>query len=837
MKVGIFQAIPKLKHYQMLTWLVAVIAVMTMSPVLSAANRTVELCTTIDGSESVVPGDFRLQLEGLASALLDKDTMPTDGSVTFSVVHFATDVRVEIPPTKIDSYDVAMELANKVLDIKQLELGWYTNIASGINTCAKQFNFNSQVQIIDIVTDGIHNQPGDPVASANAAVAMGVDAINTLAVGDLVDVNALRAMVRPQPAGSNLHEPGFFIHIPNYGVFADAIRAKIGAETGMHRPADYQSSMVNIGGGLCLTQVGDQLQVQNCNGGAQQQWALIGNYLLNPNGQCLTRSGNIITTSVCDLQNRGADQWWQLDGNKFTAPNQQCLTVVGDGLASGSRVSLETCDNKPTQRWNLSGTPLINIASERCLDVPDWSDNGKIVHTWDCHSNLNQRWILNGNKLINDHGRCLDVVAPVANQDGAQVQIWDCLSGENTANQNWSVNERGEIVNELGKCLDVDAGQLNINGGRVQTWGCSGQSNQQWQLFFKREYDGTIRGVVRDAVDSSAMAGVRADVVLNTVPVSNGFTGNDGNYNIGSVPTRQEISANFSRDGYIPARYNGINIQFGSSANLEPVLLVPNAYAGLGQITGLAVNDLSADGLEGVTLRLRAGINTKHGQVIAETVSGEGGAYNLQANGGNYTIEASRAGFVTNYVSVVVLGGEVRPNQHIGLTPVLGQGEIRVVLTWGQHPLDLDAHLTGPAADGGRFHVFWLPGQMGNVYGPPYAQLDVDDIFSYGPETITLSQSRLGGVYRYSVHDYTNRNQASSNGLARSGGQVRIYNEYGLLAVLNVPNKAGTLWTVFEIREGQLRLINEVSHESDSRSIRNSGYEENDLALINQFSK
>ncbi|MEK7991198.1 MAG: ricin-type beta-trefoil lectin domain protein [Thiotrichaceae bacterium] len=823
---------------QLLALMLLMMFVFAVNSNLHAANQSIELCTTLDGSESIAPGDFQIQLDGLAQALRDPTVVPQDGTVTISVVHFANEARVEVTPVTVTSAEVADQLALQVSNIKQEGLGQFTNIAQAIDLCTNQFSFNSELQTIDIVTDGIHNRNGDPIVSADNAIARGVDAINALGVGNQLDATKLRDMVRPQPASANLTQKGFFFQISNYELFVDAIRAKISAETGqIEQIADsYTSSMLSLGGGLCLASTDNAVQIQACNGDPNQQWVLVGNQFTNPIGQCLTSLNDAsLTIASC---NGDVTQAWSLQGTQLINGLGQCLAISAtDVYTDGSKAQTSECNSDDsTQAWSLSGTPFVN-GTGRCLDIPDWDANGKITYTWDCHAGKNQRWTLNGSRLVNDYGRCLDIHAPDAYNNGGQSQIWDCRNEADVINQTWTLNDKNELVNGTGKCLDVDAAQADANAAKVQNWDCNGQINQKWQFLFVSSYNGNLNGLVKNAVDLTGLNAVNVDVSVNTVLTSNNLSTADGSYNVGNVPTTQNVVAEFTKVDYIPAIYNDVNIQFGNSIALDQVLLIPNAYAGIGTMAGLAVNGITGGGLDAATLRLRSGMNTQTGAVVAETVSAVNGSYQLQANGGNYTLEASKVGFITNYTNVIILGGETRPEQNVTLVPILGFGEVRAVLTWGKTPSDLDAHVTGPLANDERFHIYWATGQRGSLDTTPYGLLDVDDIFSYGPETITLAQTNLAGVYRYSVHDYSNR-KVSSKGLANSGAQVNIYNEYGLIATLNVPNQSGTLWTVFEIREGNLRLINEVTSESDSRNVKRDAISiETDYDEINQLTK
>jgi uncharacterized protein YfaP (DUF2135 family) len=117
-----------------------------------------------------------------------------------------------------------------------------------------------------------------------------------------------------------------------------------------------------------------------------------------------------------------------------------------------------------------------------------------------------------------------------------------------------------------------------------------------------------------------------------------------------------------------------------------------------------------------------------------------------------------------------------------------------VVLTWGQQPVDLDAHLTGPNNAGGRFHLFF-----GNRTPVPYATLDLDDTSSFGPETVTVSSlngSFVGGTYNYYVNNFNgdaswNVSQAVVTVFQR-GGQVAQFPVSAASGSTSAPN-----WQVF----------------------------------------
>lgn len=134
------------------------------------------------------------------------------------------------------------------------------------------------------------------------------------------------------------------------------------------------------------------------------------------------------------------------------------------------------------------------------------------------------------------------------------------------------------------------------------------------------------------------------------------------------------------------------------------------------------------------------------------------------------------------------------------LSPVMHNLDgMRVVLTWGEAPADLDSHL---AFTGN--HIYFAH-QRGDE-----ANLDVDDTTSYGPETITLDRKHFGIGYVYAVHDYSHINVPGSHALADSGAKVFVYVGESLVRTYYVPmQQAGNLWTVFRLNgDGEFEDIN-----------------------------
>ncbi|RZN42403.1 tetratricopeptide repeat protein [Escherichia sp. E2593] len=137
------------------------------------------------------------------------------------------------------------------------------------------------------------------------------------------------------------------------------------------------------------------------------------------------------------------------------------------------------------------------------------------------------------------------------------------------------------------------------------------------------------------------------------------------------------------------------------------------------------------------------------------------------------------------------------------LSPVMTNLDgMRVVLSWGEKPFDLDSHLLFP---GGHIYFDSKDGADAN--------LDVDDTDSYGPETITISKKHFGESYIYAVQDYSNKGLPNSNYLSDSKAKVFVYVGSSLVRSYSVPvGERGNIWTVFKLNpNGEFEDINSVT--------------------------
>ena len=298
----------------------------------------------------------------------------------------------------------------------------------------------------------------------------------------------------------------------------------------------------------------------------------------------------------------------------------------------------------------------------------------------------------------------------------------------------------------------------------------------------------------------------------NTTPVITQTTDESGkfSFNVSEGDYRLVISAAGYRTltSYQQVKDNEIKYT-------EHILLMNNNQSGMGSAGGTVSNALTGRGISGVRLKLRNDWNNTSGPYVEgfETSTNSSGHYSVSnVPVGYYTVEASMNGYVTGYSNIIVLSENAKLDFDFTITPELAEDEIRIVLTWGASPSDLDSHLLGSTPSDGSFNVYYSDKHY-HYEGVEMANLDVDDTSSYGPETITILE-KIYGTYTYAVHNYSNKSSSNSTALSFSSAVVRVFIGSNQVAEYHVPtDQIGTYWTVFQIDDsGRIIPINTVSN-------------------------
>lgn len=147
-------------------------------------------------------------------------------------------------------------------------------------------------------------------------------------------------------------------------------------------------------------------------------------------------------------------------------------------------------------------------------------------------------------------------------------------------------------------------------------------------------------------------------------------------------------------------------------------------------------------------------------------------------------------GYLTNTVRNTASASDITLTDCLSLSQS-GAG-ITMKLTWGALPSDLDSHLITPAGD----HVYYS--SKGALALAPFANLDVDDTSSYGPEVVTITKLMVG-TYKYSVRNYSGY---ADGPIAQSGARVEVNIPGRALQLITPPttgeSSSTDYWNLFE---------------------------------------
>jgi len=159
------------------------------------------------------------------------------------------------------------------------------------------------------------------------------------------------------------------------------------------------------------------------------------------------------------------------------------------------------------------------------------------------------------------------------------------------------------------------------------------------------------------------------------------------------------------------------------------------------------------------------------GRVVGHSRTNSRGHFAINVGPGKYSAYVYKRGFVGVPVKLAVRPRQRRGRVALGMSPKFrSAGAVRFVLTWGNHPRDLDSHLTLP---GGKCKVIYFHRKCsGRKLG--LARLDLDATRGHGPETITIAKP-IKGSYSYSVKQFSH-----DGNFAHSHAKVMVFTGHGV---------------------------------------------------------
>lgn len=274
-------------------------------------------------------------------------------------------------------------------------------------------------------------------------------------------------------------------------------------------------------------------------------------------------------------------------------------------------------------------------------------------------------------------------------------------------------------------------------------------------------------------------------------------TNGDGYFAVEDV-TPGEYMLKISKSGYATIERTIEITGDDEILDLSIMEAVSEEWIGEGTASGMIYDVVSGAGIGDLTLNIKKEEEDKSvGQIRTDA---DGSYVTPKLEAGRYKIEilderglSQKETYSGAEFMVRVLGNTDIPNQDGTVSLPMEEGQIRIVLTWGETPEDLDSHLWCNGSQA-YYHIYF-EAQSYYTGNEMLANLDLDDTTSYGPETTTVNVDR-NSTYHFGVFNYTG---ADPEQLMYSGATVQVYTESAGVPsqTFQVPAGSGYYWDVF----------------------------------------
>jgi Carboxypeptidase regulatory-like domain len=196
-----------------------------------------------------------------------------------------------------------------------------------------------------------------------------------------------------------------------------------------------------------------------------------------------------------------------------------------------------------------------------------------------------------------------------------------------------------------------------------------------------------------------------------------------------------------------------------------------------------------------------AGLRVGGVTVNSDGIDYSGSASSTTDASGSFTVtmrrnsKATLAGFSGNKFTNEMAVGPQADSFSVPtcLTLATALNSIKIKLTWGENPADVDSYLTLPTGE-----VIYYSNR-GDLLKAPYVNLDVDDTRSFGPEIVTIRRPMVG-TYQYAVRNYTGSHLP---GITASPTKVELTIADSTTIYAPPAGEADegkTVWTVFNLQ-------------------------------------
>ena len=247
-----------------------------------------------------------------------------------------------------------------------------------------------------------------------------------------------------------------------------------------------------------------------------------------------------------------------------------------------------------------------------------------------------------------------------------------------------------------------------------------------------------------------------------------------------------------------------------TSANAWNEITLPDANSeesSKSSLSGVVLDAVTGDGVENATLIFEA----KDGSVEKTSVkTNSQGAFKADLEPATYKITIKADGYVEEEFSFRVEKDRTYSGEQFTISPELASGSARIVLEWNAEPVDLDSYLKG-TTDSGKDVFVNYSHKIEKSDSDKIAELDLDDVDGYGPETTTLYN--LKGKYTFFVVDFR-----ATGTMAEKGATVKVYLPGKPVTTIKLDSNCGVenIWNVCEIDHGEVKVLNNSGDDMDT---------------------
>ncbi len=234
---------------------------------------------------------------------------------------------------------------------------------------------------------------------------------------------------------------------------------------------------------------------------------------------------------------------------------------------------------------------------------------------------------------------------------------------------------------------------------------------------------------------------------------------------------------------------------------------------GKANITGRVTNEFDNTVISNAVVCFNRNGDTSTANTVFKATTNSNGDYSVsKASTGSFIRIIRKNGFIPHVSGYITLISGINNLQQVSMLDTLPSNGIRIYLTWGSVPADLDAYLTGPADQNGLSHFTCYSSNLNLTQ----ARLNKDVSQGYGPEIIKVKPF-YNGIFRFSVKNSTNN---TASGIYNSPTKIEVYNHQGVkIKTYNAPypgnNPQGQNWWVFEyIKNGDIYSFNDNNNQT-----------------------